>query len=229
MIRTLAKNPISLWLRWLWRKFIYERKHSEKHLKIHYMVSFTDCFFGSYNVLYERATLRQVTLGDYSYIAANARISRASIGKFCGIGPEVMIGLGMHPSRHFVSTHPAFYSRISPCGASFTEEGKFDEFKDVRIGNDVWIGARAILMDGVTVGDGAIVGAGAVVTRDVPPYAVVTGIPAKVIRYRFSNDEIDWLLKFKWWNMGDQWLKENASLFEGVSAMRAMAQESDFE
>jgi virginiamycin A acetyltransferase len=81
------------------------------------------------------------------------------------------------------------------------------EYKRITIGNDVWIGARAVILDGITIGDGAIVGACAVVTKDVPPYAVVAGVPARVIRYRFSEKKIRTLLELQWWEWSPEEIK----------------------
>ena len=95
---------------------------------------------------------------------------------------------------------------------TFSANSYFDEFAPIKIGNDVWVGARAIILDGVTIGDGAIVGAGAVVAKDVPAYAVVGGVPAKVLRYRFEQAEIDLLEQLKWWNKDIDWLRKNCEL-----------------
>ncbi len=93
-----------------------------------------------------------------------------------------------------------FYSTRKQCGATFADRDYFDEQSDISIGNDVWIGARVFLIEGIHVGDGAIVGAGAVVTKDVPAYAVVGGVPAKIIRYRFTQEQIEYLLELQWWD-----------------------------
>ncbi|MDE6871395.1 MAG: CatB-related O-acetyltransferase [Bacteroidales bacterium] len=125
----------------------------------------------------------------------------AVIGKFCSIGPEVLIGgLPSHP-LNLKSTFPGFYQKDSSFyGVEPEYEYNEPEFKQVTIGNDVWIGARAMILDGVCVGDGAVIGAGAVVTKDVPPYAIVGGVPAKIIKFRFAEPEILDMLKSQWWN-----------------------------
>lgn len=151
-------------------------------------------------------------IGRHTYVV-NARIVRAQIGAFCSIGPEVNIGgLGNHPTK-WLSTHPAFYSTLRQSGKTFATSDLFDELKCNKIGNDVWIGARALILDGVSIGDGAIVAAGAVVTKDVPPYAIVGGVPAKIIRYRFSEDVIESLLKWQWWLLHDDELCGLAKTF----------------
>lgn len=159
------------------------------------------CSFGYHNIIYENVQLVNVNLGDYSYIGGNCRVMNAEIGKFCSIGQEVLIGgLPSHP-LHLKSTFPGFYQiDHSFYGVEHEYEYLDSEFKKVIIGNDVWIGTRAMIMDGVTIGDGAVIGAGALVTKDVPPYAIVGGVPAKIIKYRFSEQKIKEMLASQWWN-----------------------------
>lgn len=151
-------------------------------------------------------------IGRHTYVV-NARIVRAQIGAFCSIGPDVNVGgLGNHPIK-WISTHPAFYSILKQSGKTFVTSDLFDELKPNKIGNDVWIGASALILDGISIGDGAIVAAGAVVTKDVPPYAIVGGVPAKVIRYRFSEEVIASLLEWQWWELPDVVLAKLAVCF----------------
>lgn len=153
-----------------------------------------------YNKLAKGSMLNQTELGKFTYVAG-AKIGRAHIGAFCSIGPNVTIGgLGRHPV-HWLSTHPAFFSTRMQAGLTFVQADKFEELKWVEVGSDVWIGANAIILDGVRIGHGAIVAAGAVVTNDVPPYAIVGGVSAKLIKYRFKPDVIDSLLEWQWWNL----------------------------
>lgn len=158
-----------------------------------------NCCFGKSTKVYPPFFLHNVQLGDYSYIAKNSNISITTIGKFCSIGPNVCCGLGKHPTNG-ISTNPMFYSTKRQNGMTLRTEDKYDEFQPITIGNDVFIGANVTILDGVTIADGAIIGAGAVVTKDIPPYAIAVGVPAKVIKYRFSQDKIEALLKRKWWN-----------------------------
>lgn len=207
---------LPLWCKWRLGKYYYEHKNSKKNLAIGYMARINNCRFGNYNKLYDGAVLSDVELGDFTYVGANNRISMAVIGKFSCIGPDVIVGMGRHPSRDFVSVHPAFYSTLRQAQVTFVSQSCFEEFGNVQIGNDVWIGARAIILDGLKIGDGAIVGAGAVVTKDVPAYAVVGGVPAKVLRYRFEPEEIEFLEQFKWWDRDINWLRENAAKFQNI-------------
>lgn len=151
-------------------------------------------------MLGKRVHLADCSLGNGSYLAFGSRAAQAEIGHFCSIGPHVLIGgLGRHPVD-LLSTHPLFYSdRLASERRSISLRG-FNELVRTVIGSDVWIGASAVILDGVTVGDGAIIAAGAIVTRDVEPYAIVGGVPAKLIRYRFNAKLRTDLLKIRWWD-----------------------------
>lgn len=158
--------------------------------------------------------LRKCTVGDYSYIGYNTNIYHASIGKFCSISKDVCIGLPSHPSK-FISTSPIFVNIYNGTGYSWSKQNMFDSTPEkVTINNDVWIGMKSTIMGGVTVGNGAIIAAHSVVTKDVPPYAVVGGVPAKIIKYRFTEDIIEGLQKSEWWNQPDDVLRENITVFQ---------------
>jgi acetyltransferase-like isoleucine patch superfamily enzyme len=217
--KIFLKNPFSLWLKWLIATCWQSYKFRKNGLQIQYMARFSNCTFGRHNVLYEGAMLESVRLGDFSYVGANSRLSRVSIGKFCCLAPDVVIGLGAHPSRGFVSVHPAFYSPTAQGGGTFVDRSYFEETAPVTIGNDVWIGARATILDGVTIGDGAIVGAGSVVVNDVQAYAVVGGVPARVLRYRFTPEQIQALGRIKWWDRDECWLRANALRLHSIESL----------
>jgi acetyltransferase-like isoleucine patch superfamily enzyme len=163
--------------------------------------------------------LYKTDIGDFTYLAVKVSVMNTSIGKFCSIGQGACISLGMHPASKFVSTHPVFFSPHKQGGISFTNTSHFREMGHTTIGNDVWIGVNAIIMDDISIGNGAIVGAGAIVTKDVPPYAIVVGNPAKVLRYRFEPEEIDFLLDFKWWDRDVNWLKQNYLKFHDIKLL----------
>lgn len=158
-----------------------------------------------------------VQMGRYSYMGKNNSVANTTIGSFCSIASYCAIGGGAHP-LDMVSTSPVFYGGKNVFGQNFgTLEIEIN--KSVTIGNDVWIGEGVFINDGITVGDGAIVGAHSVVTHDVPAYAVVVGAPAKVIRYRFSEDEIQKLLKLKWWDWSEEDLRKHGDQFASISAL----------
>jgi acetyltransferase-like isoleucine patch superfamily enzyme len=142
-------------------------------------------------------------IGDYTYgepIVRFSRFERAvlKIGNYCSIAPGVEIILGLNHRSDWVSTYP-FRGGEDRRAADDTDE--LNTKGDVDIGSDVWIGAGATILSGVTVGDGAVIGARAVVSRDVPPYGIVAGNPARLVRRRFSDDVVDALLRIKWWNL----------------------------
>ena len=155
-------------------------------------------------------------IGNHTYISDYSIIDNTQIGKYCSIGSGVKIGLGIHPTRDFVSTHPIFYSTKKQSGNTYVSSQNFVEQIPVKIGNDVWIGANVVILDGVEIGDGAIIAAGAVVTKNVNPYEIVGGVPANHLRYRFSESEIQKLISLKWWNKDEAWIKKNLASFQNV-------------
>ena len=129
-------------------------------------------------------TINGSSIGAFSYIGSGCFVQNAKIGRYCSIAPEVLIGPGKHPVDA-QSTSPLFYRKRNVFGLSvIQEDSDFEEYTPVEIGNDVWIGVRAVVLDGVHVGDGVIIAAGAVVTKDVPPFTIVGGVPARPIGER---------------------------------------------
>lgn len=181
--------------------------------------------FEGYNLICEGVSFSG-TLGYGSYIGAHSDLADARIGRFTCVAPYVDIVQGIHPTSTFVSTHPAFFSADGTHMFSFVEKHKFNELiyadkekkHSVVIGNDVWIGSNAKILAGVTVGDGAVIAAGAVVVKDVPPYHVVGGVPAKLIKSRFDDKTIASLLKIQWWNWAPDAIRERADSFENIES-----------
>lgn len=137
-------------------------------------------------------------INDYSYTGRNTYIIHAILGKFCAISWNVSIGGANHDYTR-MTQHSFLYNphdKIRPDDMEIAYD-RFD--KPVTIGNDVWIAAGAVITRGVNIGDGAVIGANAVVTKDIPPYAIAVGNPAKVIKYRFSEEIIELMLQLKWW------------------------------
>lgn len=159
-----------------------------------------DCLLGSCVSIDSGTIINHSKIGDYTYLCRNVLIQNSIIGRYCSISHDVICGLGRHPLNLF-STSPLFYRRKNVWGIRVVAENlDFDESDPIYIGNDVWIGARAIIMDGVHVGNGAVIACGAVVTHDVPPYAIVAGVPAKVIKFRATEEDILQYEKAEWWH-----------------------------
>lgn len=173
---------------------------------------------GRFVALGPQVFLMHSTIGDYSYLGDRSRLLHAEVGKYCSIASEVHIGMGLHPLSPFVSTHPAFYLRREQRGWRFADRDYRAEFKPSKVGNDVWIGLRGAILDGVTIGDGAVVAAGAVVISDVPAYTIVGGVPAKPIAQRFPPEVAQFLLEFKWWDRSEEWLRQNWHKFHDIES-----------
>jgi phosphonate metabolism protein (transferase hexapeptide repeat family) len=163
---------------------------------------------GVYTQVGARSKLLEVAMGDYSYVVNDSDIAYATIGKFCSIAAMTRINPGNHPMQRASQSH--FTYRAS---AYFEGEEDEDEFfawrraQPVVIAHDVWIGHGAIVLPGRSIGIGAVVAAGAVVTKDVAPYAIVAGNPARLIRRRFPADVADRLLRLAWWNWDHEQLR----------------------
>lgn len=169
------------------------------------------------NVLFEGnnyvgcdTTIYNTYFGYSSYTGKDSNISNSYIGKFCSIGPNIRVVIGEHP-LDFATTHPCFYlpSAKQKIKTIFTEETLFNDTKEMEylgkkysviIENDVWIGANVTILEGVKIGNGAIIGANSLVTKDIPPYAIAYGTPAKVVKYRFDANTIKRLQELKWWD-----------------------------
>lgn len=175
---------------YLWSKFIKKLPCS----------AVRNCKFEKPSKVEARSTVIDSEFGRCSYCGYGCTILRCKIGRFCSISDNVSIGLASHPAD-WVSTSPAFYKGKDSIPKNLARlEYKPDEPVTV-IGNDVWIGEGVLIKAGVTVGDGAIIAMGSVVTKDVPAYAVVAGVPAKVKKYRFDEDIISALEELQWWSM----------------------------
>lgn len=171
-------------------------------------------------------------LGKYTYLGDRILIwnrEETTIGKFCSIATDVAIGAFKHPIST-LSMHPFVYVKEAEVVPDEIRlEQPLTHFHDigakkVLIGNDVWIGTKATIMPGITIGDGAVVGSNAVVTRDVPPYAIVVGVPAKIIKYRFNEETINDLLELKWWDYPEKFIKTLP--FEDVNACIKLLKEN---
>ena len=151
-------------------------------------------------------------IGKYTYIGKNSIICDTQIGNFCSIGDFCYTSPGKHPIDA-VSSSPVFYSKNNIFRKNFYERS-FEEYERTIIGSDVWIGTHVFIKGGVKIGHGSIIGSYSIVTKDVEPYTIIGGNPARIIRKRFSDDIIDSLLKSEWWNFDDTKIKNISHAFE---------------
>jgi acetyltransferase-like isoleucine patch superfamily enzyme len=191
-------------------RFKYSNKNSlSKTCKIGKRVNLLNTKLSVFSGVAAYASVSDTIVGDYSSIGRYCKIVHTEIGKFCAISWDVTINAISHPINHLtISAFP-----YVPYVGNFVST-RVQKYEKVYIKNDVWIGANCVIMPGVIIGNGAVIGAGSVVTKDVPDYAVVAGVPAKIIKYRFEAEKIEQLLKLEWWNLSKDILKDNIHLFQ---------------
>lgn len=189
--------------------------------KIIYRNRFNNVSIGDYCLIDKNSTLKEYSraamysdiknsiICEYTSIGRNSRVINAQIGKFCSISWNCTIGATMHP-YNTITTNAFPYV---PEMGKFVNERK-QKIVMTTVKNDVWIGCNSVILPGVTIENGAIIGAGAVVTKNVPPYAIVAGVPAKIIGYRFNDEIINRLMNLKWWNCDRTFLEKNINLFQ---------------
>jgi phosphonate metabolism protein (transferase hexapeptide repeat family) len=183
---------------------------------IHPTAQVRDSRFGAYCEVGARTKVAESSFGDYSYVVNDADIIYSEIGRFCSIAAQTRINPGNHPLDRVALNH--FTYRSSAYGLGADDAGFFDWRRSHRatLGHDVWIGHGAIVLPGVSIGTGAAVGAGAVVSKDLPPFAVAVGVPARVLRYRFAPEIVAALQRIAWW----EW--DRARLAAGLADFRRL-------
>ncbi len=185
---------------------------------IHRTASVRASTFGRYCEVGARTKVAESSFGDYSYVVNDSDIIYTTIGKFCSIAAHTRINPGNHPLERVALSH--FTYRSSSYNLGDDDGSFFDWRRSFRcvMGNDVWIGHGAIILPGVKLGNGAAVGAGAVVTKDVPPFAIVVGNPGRLLRYRFTPEIIDSLERIAWWDWEHDQLRQGLQDFRHLSA-----------
>lgn len=189
-----------------------KKKHSTVenflHIPDHYI---DDCVGSNVYLGKQVKIISPVTkgyIGDYTYMNGGYIYDNVRIGKYCSIAHNVCLG----PGEHYLDRLSTYPVKIRVLNQGW--ENVFPEAKETVIGNDVWIGNNATILAGVKVGDGAVVAAGSVVTREVPPYAVVGGVPARVIKYRFPPETVTMLEHLQWWDKDLEWIRQNHNFFD---------------
>ena len=194
------------------RKILLQYKHRNNLIKDYSTLSLSctlkNCTFEDEVRVSHSAEITNTKIGYLSSIGRYSKIVHSEIGKYCAVSWNTTINAVGHPFEHLtVSAFP-----YAPYVGNFVDIRK-QQHQKVIIGNDVWVGTNSVIMPGVTIGNGAVIGAGAIVTKDVPDYAVVVGVPAEIIKYRFSEDFIKKLLELKWWDLDSKIIKKHVELW----------------
>lgn len=215
--------------------YLYHKYYNRDKVKFPYSARMSHrCEFEGMNAIGANSCFYG-KMGLGSYIGVGCNIC-ADIGRFTSIGHRLSQIIVTHPYKEpFVTTSPLFFSTKKQVGHCFADRQYVNEYKyydknrqiAFKIGNDCWIGYDVCLIGGVQVGDGAVILSRAIVTKDVPPYAIVGGIPAKIIGYRYDEETIKMLLKSQWWNKDVKWFKENWKLLTNMSTFKEYFSDQD--
>ncbi len=208
----------------------FKFKNRNKKVMIKKNSNIKKTFLEGKNLFRKNNIIENSEIGFGTYFGNDIKVKCLKIGRYCSIASNLKIISGTHPLESNVSTHPAFYymknKELNELELSYVERNKYneggliDDKWSVIIGNDVWIGSDVKILHGVKIGDGAVIGAEALITKDVKPYTIVGGVPAKLIRKRFSDEDIKFLLELKWWDKGEKWIRENAEFFEDINLLK---------
>lgn len=204
------------------RDFYLKKIYKKNNILIQKNTNFRKTIFGGNNTIGKNVDIFKSEVGIGTYIGNNSRLPKCKIGNFSSIGMNVCAIIGNHPI-HYVSTHPFAYSNIKndvalnfknhiPYSISASTENGYN----IEIGHDVWIGDNVSILNGVTIRNGAVIAAGAVVVKDVPPFSIVGGVPAKIIKYRFEPSQVEFLMNLQWWNKDLKWIENNVHLFSDI-------------
>lgn len=179
--------------------------------------------FEEHVALGDDAMVLRSEVGRHSYFGPRCIVADARIGRFCSIAADVSIGTGGHPLGKNAAMHPIFYLSRPPLW-DLVQTDQFTEFAQTTIGSDVWIGTKAVIRDGVTIGHGCVIGAGAVVTKDTEPYGIYVGVPAKLMRFRFPEEIREKLLALQWWEKDFDWIRSRAELFQDANRLAGISE-----
>lgn len=183
---------------------------------------------GDHCVIGYNNTVVNSVLGRRTRVKTGCNIFNATIGNFCAFAENVKLGAGVHPVN-FASTNFIFYSNSKSIRTFSDGDYFFYEHNKIEVGHDVWFGANSSVIGNVKIGSGAVIAYGAVVTRDVPPYTIVGGVPAKIIKQRFSDDVVKRLLEIEWWNLSDLFFEKHFKLMHNpIELIKFYDQNKDY-
>lgn len=177
-----------------------------------------DSSFGKYVQIASNNNIQDSSIDDYSYTSENCQIIYSNIGKFVNIASYVRLNPGQHPMDRVSQHHMLYRREMFGFGEDDLDFFDWRREKKISVGNDVWIGHNVTIMGGVTIGNGAVIGSGSIVTKDIAPYAIAVGNPAKVIKYRFDKNSINSLEKIAWWDWSHETIKERINDFNSIES-----------
>ena len=209
-MRSIIKRILCVW-------FSIKNSNKKCIINLRAVLLGKTCFEGN-NRVGAKTYLNNVSVGRYTNMGDDNVFVNTKIGRFVSIGSQVKLVSSVHPVENALSTNSAFYGYWGrkyqlASNINYNETLTDDKGYCLQIGNDVWIGDRVLLKGGINIGNGAIIAMGAVVTKDVPAYAIVAGVPATIIKYRFNKEEIEFWESFQWWNKSHEWLSQYGPKF----------------
>lgn len=195
--------------------------------KIFLLSSIRGCNIKKTAKIGDGCTISGCVIGEYSYVGDHTNMSNVKVGNYTSISSYCGIGGGGHPLE-WVSTSPVFNNSRSILRVNFSHN-QYNPYKETVIGNDVWIGTHSLIKSGVTIGDGAVIGMGSVVTKDVGPYEIWAGNPAKLIRKRFNDNTTEIIKSSRWWRWDEKKIQELADKFNSTEEFIKVLEMSEIE